>query len=415
MKHLLILLTALLLVTCKRTIDDPAVTPTPTPPKPFVPKFIIDKAGVHNGASLGVQPGDTVAIQAGTYTNLILQGFVGAPGKPIIFLNYKGQVQIKGTTQNNGNFSINGCSYFVLTGSGTEGVQYGFDVSSTYKDVSALVVAGKSTNCEITRVEVSQSGFAGMMIKTDPSKNDPTTWLGNFVMKDVHVHDNYVHDTLGEGFYIGNSFWNTGLNGLYPHEIQGLHLHHNIVKRAGCEGIQYSCSPGASVHHNRVSQTGISPFSNSQNAGVQISGGSSGEFYNNTIDSAQGVGLIIVGAVRSGDSLVVRNVLVTNSNQFAGADKLPAETCAVFADERNTPPGVVVGGRLIFQNITVEGARLDGIRLYNQSQSNIIRKSIVRGFTRSAIDRSPKSVPLLEVENYFGVITAPAGIGYQTN
>lgn len=428
MERLLILLTAVLLVMCKMDVSIPVVsqvpalnlTRNPNPSlnlrsQPYIPKFIIDKAGLHNGASLGVQPGDTVGIMTGTYVNLILEKFVGAPGKPIVFMNYKGRVLIKGTTQNNGNFSINGCSYFVLSGSGVTDVRYGFRVSSTYQDVSALVIADKSTNCEIARIEVAQSGFAGMMIKTDPTAKDPSAWLGNFVMQDVNIHDNYVHDTLGEGLYVGNSFWNDGNNGLFPHEIHGLQLHHNLVERSGAEGIQYSCSPGATVHHNIIISTGISPFSNHQNAGVQISGGSSGEFYSNAIDSARGVGLIIVGAIRDGDSLLIRNVLVAHSNVFAGTDKLPVETCGVFVDERSCPPGIRAGGKLTFENVTVYGGRLDGFRLYNQDQSNVICKSVVRGFSRSAIARSPGTVPLIESDNYSGTGVVPTGIGYQGN
>ncbi|QJW90139.1 right-handed parallel beta-helix repeat-containing protein [Spirosoma taeanense] len=379
----------------------------------FTPKRIITSGGQYDGTRMGVGPGDTVGIQ-GTLPNLILKDFTGAPGKPIVFINYGDKAVIQGTTRNNGNFTISGCSYILVTGSGVAGIRHGFEVSSTFKDVSALVVAGKSTNIEIERVEVSQSGFAGMMIKTDPNKNDESTWLNKFVMQDVHVHHNYVHDTRGEGLYIGNSFWNKGRNGMYPHEIRGLHVHHNVIENAGCEGIQYSCSPGARVHHNRISKTGVSPFSNSQNAGVQISGGSSGDFYQNTIDSAQGIGLIIVGALRGGDSLRISNVSVRHSNLFAGTGSLPAETCGVFVDERETPPGIPGGGTLLFTNVTVDGARLDGFRFYNETQQNVVSRCVVKNFTRSAFDRSPKTVPLLvDRRTITGAGVVAKGIGYQ--
>ncbi len=420
MKNVVLLLLAIaLLPTCRNNMNAPVVSPVANGPvttgdvSPYKPKFIIDKSGLYNGQKMGVQAGDTVGILTGDYANLILERFVGIPGRPIVFLNYKGRVAIRGTTQNSGNLSINGCSHFVLSGSGVAAIRYGFNVSSAYRDVSALVVSGKSTNCEISQVEVSQSGFAGMMIKTDPLAKDPSTWLGSFVMSAVTIHDNYVHDTLGEGLYIGNSFWNSGQNGLYPHEIYGLDVHHNVIERSGAEGIQYSCAPGARVHHNRVVNTGINPFASHQNAGVQISGGSSGEFYANTIDSARGVGLIIVGAIRKGDSLLIQNVLITHSNIFAGDDKLRAETCAVFIDNRSSPPGIGIGGKLTFQNVTVDGARLDGIRLYNETQSNVIRKSIIRGYKRSAFDRSPQTVSLTEQDNFTGLGLVQQGIGYQ--
>ncbi|RIV20346.1 right-handed parallel beta-helix repeat-containing protein [Fibrisoma montanum] len=393
--------------------------PTPTPaPKPaqrqWVPKFTISKPGMYDGASIGVKPGDTIGV-AGTLSNLILRNVKGAPGKPVVILNYGGVATIRGKTQNNGNLSMQGCAFIKFSGSGVDSIRYGFRIGSEWKDVSALVLSNKTTNVEIERVEIDTSGFAGIMAKTDPAKGDPSTWLGNFVMQDLSIHDCYVHDTRGEGLYIGNSFWNGGMNGLYPHEIHGLQVYNNLIERAGCEGIQYSCSPDASVHHNTVRVTGISPFSNAQNAGVQISGGSSGTFEHNTIEGAAGIGLIVVGACRAGDTLHIRNVLVKNSNVFAGTDKLPAETAGVFCDERGTPPGIGVGGLLVFENVTVDGARLDGFRLYNEKMQNVIRQSVIRNFTRFAVDRSPKTVPVSESGNVVGNGAVPVGVGYQEN
>ena len=109
-----------------------------------------------------------------------------------------------------------------------------------------LKLDGLSTNFEVDHIEVSNVSFAGIMAKTDPNCDDATI-RGNFTMYDVLLHDNYVHDTRGEGFYVGNSFWDgmersCGIR--LPHEIKGLKVYNNIVEDTGCtfQGWRSGCS-----------------------------------------------------------------------------------------------------------------------------------------------------------------------------
>ncbi|RIV27399.1 right-handed parallel beta-helix repeat-containing protein [Fibrisoma montanum] len=393
------LLLTLLLSNCKPAEDKPtAPAPTPQPGSSvFKPKFIIDKSGLHDGVAMGVKPGDTIGIKAGEYTFFRFRNFTGSEDKPIVFINYEGLVRVYSTEVNQSNVSFSSSRYFVLTGQGAANIPYGFKIGAPYKDVSALVIAGKSSDVDINRVEIDTAGFAGIMAKTDPAANDPTTWRGNFTMYNVKVHHNYVHDTRGEGLYIGNSFWNEGVNKtLFPHEIQGLEIHHNLIERAGCEGIQYACAANSSVHDNKVKTSGLSPFAAYQDNGVQIGGGVSGEFYNNEIDKARNIGLIIVG---HRGPLNVYNNLITNSG-----------TCGVFVDERaNSVPGVSIK----FTNVTVDGAGEDAFRFYNETQKNEVSKTVTRNYKRFLFDRSPKTVPLVESGNYDGTGAAPKGVGYQ--
>ena len=53
-------------------------------------------------------------------------------------------------------------------------------------------------------VEIKNTGFAGIMAKTDPTCSNPKTWrTGGYILQNLNLHHNYIHDTFGEGMYIG--------------------------------------------------------------------------------------------------------------------------------------------------------------------------------------------------------------------
>lgn len=258
--------------------------------------------------------------------------------------------------------AFQGSRYFKISGTGDSRYQYGIRISQTGSGISGLNITAKSSDCEVNNLEVFNTGFAGIMIKTDPTC-DPSTQRANFTMYNVYVHHNYVHDTTGEGFYIGNSFWNEGqartCNGqsvkLLPHNIIGLEISYNRVENSGCEGIQYACAPNSRVHHNTVYNAGIKPFDAYQDNGVQIGGGVSGYFYNNVIRKAQGMGLIVVGHL--GPNYIYNNVIAE------------ARDKGIFVDERTgSLPNVLVQ----IANNTVATSVNESIQLYNETQTTSI-------------------------------------------
>ncbi|WP_240163668.1 right-handed parallel beta-helix repeat-containing protein [Spirosoma taeanense] len=314
-----------------------------------------------------IGPGATVCIQAGNYDYLRLNNFVGTADNPIKFVNCGGLVDVNYPTGSTTGIAFQGCRYFRITGTGDSNYSYGIRISKTGQSISGLNITTLSTDCEVDHLEVSNTGFAGIMIKTDPTC-DPATQRGNFTMYNVKVHHNYVHDTIGEGFYIGNSFWNNGhprtCEGqsvrLPPHEIIGLEISYNRSENTGCEGIQYACAPNSRVHHNTVINAGIQPFDPNQDNGVQIGGGVSGWFYNNTIQKAAGVGLIIVGHL--GPNYAYNNI-ITNTGENG-----------IFVDERT---GTLANVDIVLANNTVITTANEGIQLYNETQNNYIFNSVI--------------------------------------
>lgn len=265
-----------------------------------------------------------------------------------------------------------------------------------------ITVGALSSDCELDHIEVGAAGFAGIMAKTDPNC-DSTTWRGNFTMYNVKIHDNYIHDTGGEGLYVGNSFYGGGMtvscNGenkvVFPHNIYGLEIYNNRLERTGCEGIQYSCAPDAQVHDNFVQTSGQSPFANYQDNGVQIGGGAGGDFYNNVIINSPGMGLIVVG--HYGNNRIFNNVI-----NGAGADGL-------FCDDR---PGTVAGTFVQISNNTINNTNRDAIRLYDEVNVNTVVNNVMTNYGRNQVGRPitlMQGATVTQAGNYTPVSASAAG------
>lgn len=330
--------------------------------------FTITKSGHYSTRQLNnVQPGQTVCVQAGQYSYLRFTDLQGAPGAPIRIVNCGGAVNVP----NNAYYPVVqfvNCQHVVFSGAGDAATPYGFVLSNSGTSAAAaLHVTGRSSDVEIERVDVSNNHFAGIMIKTDPGC-DASFYRENFTMHNVKVHDCYVHDTGGEGLYIGHSFWDSGVRvtcdgvqkTVYPHEIHGLEVYNNRVERTGCEGIQYGCAPGAKVHHNTITNAGLSPFASYQNSGMQIGAGSSGECYNNVIVSAPGNGIPIIGF---NGNLKVYNNVIANIGSIG-----------IFADDR---VGCQPGAYLALLNNTLVNCRDYGIRLYDEINANTVANNVI--------------------------------------
>ncbi len=297
---------------------------------------------VIDGKALRLKPGSIIGLSSAIkYRSLEFHNIVGTKEQPIIIKNCGGTANITADDPWHA-IKTQDSKYFRITGGSVESV-YGIKVQG---GEMGLKLDGFSTNFEIDHVEVSNATFAGLMAKTDPTC-DNATLRGNFTMYDVLIHDNYVHHTGGEGFYIGNSFWdgmNLGCGKRLPHEIKGLKVYNNIVSNTGWEGIQVGCAiSGTEIYNNTVKNYGTANIPH-QNNGVQIGSGTGGVFRDNLIKKGTGNGLIVMG---TGDNMIYNNIIVD-----AGEN-------GIFCDERYTP-----GEGFKFINNTILNPKNDGIRLY---------------------------------------------------
>lgn len=316
-----------------------------------------ERTHVIDGLLLGIKPGDVICLNAAiAYKNLLFRNIVGSATAPVIIKNCGGTATLTATGLSFG-LKTQNSRYFKLTG-GTTANTYGIKIIDGHIGVA---LGDLSTNFEVDHIEVQGSGFAGMMAKTDPTC-DPATARENFTMKNISLNSNYVHDTGGEGFYVGNSFFQAGVNtdcGIrYPHEIHYLRLFNNIVKNSGWDGIQVGCATvGAKVYGNTIENYGVTNTYNQRN-GMQLGEGTGGLCYGNFIKQGAGNGMNILG---TGTNVIYNNIIVAAGDH------------GIFCDERYTP-----GSGFKFINNTIINPKSDGIRLYAEKvPMNVVINNVI--------------------------------------
>jgi|GEM_PF-1418070 len=258
-----------------------------------------------------VKPGQTICLAAGKRSRLRLANFHGSESKYLTIKNCGGQTLLQNSPSGYG-FAFSNCKYFKLTGTGDKKHKYGIKIDGTPKGSSGLVFGSKSTDFEVEYIEITRAGFAGIMSKTDPNCSQRD--LRSFTQRNTHFHHNYIHDVGGEGFYVGYfAFPSRTITcsnkkvTIYPHPIENVSIHHNILIRTGWDAIQLGSAPkNASIHHNIV-ENFATANETYQKSGIQLNAGAAADIYNNIIIKGTGPGIAAFGY---GGSKVYNNLIV---------------------------------------------------------------------------------------------------------
>ncbi len=310
-----------------------------------------------------LQPGDTGCIQAGTYPYISLSGIVGTASQPITITNCGGQVINTGNNGQSYCYRIVNSRFFKFTGTGAPGINYGFKAywKGGFTGVG-ISVKDSTSDYEIDHFE-AQNVQNGFLCKIDPYNCDPGTWSTGWTIKNISFHDNYVHNTTGEGYYIINTSSTVTVNDctgkaitVEPVKASGVKVYNNICDSTGWDGIQVAASANAEIYNNRVTNYGRSNLA-SQQAGIILGGKSNGSVYNNYINNGTGEGLEIFG---TGDVYIYNNVI---SN--AGWDGTSSKQDAIAVDDRPQPYNWYAGLRVYVINNTIVNAARNAIHLFN--------------------------------------------------
>ena len=235
-------------------------------------------------------PGDTICIPSGTYRGIRFYDFEGTETDPVVIKNCGGQVIIDESQYSGIDFQRS--KYIHLTGSGDSNYQYGFDVIDTGGGSVGVNLQNLSTDIEVDHVEVSHAGFAGIMAKTDPQCSRPETWRRNgFIMKNLNIHHNYIHDTGGEGVYIGftggyklNSNRSCSGDYIYGHWLEDVDVHHNVFEAIDWDAIQLNLVRSNGVIRNNIVKDYGTDGRWGQSFAMSIGGGTY-SIYNNFIEN----------------------------------------------------------------------------------------------------------------------------------
>lgn len=220
-------------------------------------------------------------IPAGEYKSILLKNLPDRSlDAPLIITNQGGQVKVGGMEANY-NIAIGGGSGWIFTGRydpvsetgdaafvghracdyGSARGNYGIWVDGAFDNAPHGVAVGdRATDYQIEFFEVERVSFAGIMLKSDDT--------GDATMRNVSVHDTYVHDVFSEGMYIGST------QAEPQHSFENLRLYNNRIMRTGSESFQIGqLGDGCEIFNNVFAMGGMAwknPWSSYQDGGAQI-------------------------------------------------------------------------------------------------------------------------------------------------
>lgn len=276
-----------------------------------------------DGRKSGIRPGEVVCLKGNIDKRITFRNILGTEEAPVIIRNWQGTVKI--TSDDAFGLKFVNSKHFKLLGDGSS-EPYGIVV--TTEKGYFISMESFTSDFEIAHVEIAgpspnglgeNSGFAGLIVKTSPyedcelfSDSTRRAWI----MRNVFIHDNYIHDTGGEGMYIGHGFYkgreesrcvHQGM--LYSHSIKNLKIYHNLLENIGYDGIQIKNADSAvTVYGNIVRNYGTRQH-NAHNEGLFIGEGTTGQFHNNIIDTGTGNGCKIqaIGNLDFHDNLILNS------------------------------------------------------------------------------------------------------------
>lgn len=327
-------------------------------------------------SQFNIQPGDTICIPAGDYPNLSIGHLNGSPEAPVVIQNCGGVVRIGVNNTGGYTFLIGShSSYFEINGSGTPGIEYGFELVGTPTSegggaVNGIILQEHTDHFEVHHVFINHVRGSGLVCLTRAVCDDPSTWRQNYVMEDIKIHHIKVVGTGLEGFYIGRTADYQVDNSctpdtLYNPLIKDIEIYDNTFDSTGNDAIQLALAYYGTnlIHDNYINYPGING-GYGQGMGILIGGNTRAEVYNNVINHAQSLPVQILG---SGLTKFYNNV-ICNSNTDGmqiGGGNIYIEPTAVWVFN-NTFVNIKGNG------IIVWGTPTDTInRFYNNLMVNI--------------------------------------------
>jgi hypothetical protein len=248
----------------------------------------------------GIKGGDTLLLKAGLRDALQFSDIHGQAGSYIVIINDAGLCDIHNTLLSYG-ISFRNCSYIKLCGGGSRDHTYGIKIAEVSLPGAGLGISFRTDNIEICNIEICHTNGPGILCKTEPDCN---TSASNYTQYNTSIHHNYIHHTGTEGMYIGSSAFegvkvsfDTAQYLRMPPTLCYLDIYDNIVEYTGWDGIQVCYSAHVRCYSNII-RYDSQKDENWQNTGLIIGGGTSGEFYGNTIEHGKGYGINCFGRGR---------------------------------------------------------------------------------------------------------------------
>lgn len=216
---------------------------------------------------------------------------------------------------------MDACEHVVFDGRGYNNLKKGFKMIAMPEFSNIAIQAGGLTHeLEFFEIEIEKADFSGFMIKTDPDANYPAAWYDNFKFNRLLTHHCYVHDTLGEGMYLGyyGTGWMKGVNSkgeevnYRAHHLYNCRIYRNDFIDQGYDSFQMNNAEDVEICYNRFINGGLR-MEKDQTSGLSIS--ISGKLYNNLICDHFGPGIQfgIMGELEMFNNIICQGDLVSSA------------------------------------------------------------------------------------------------------
>jgi hypothetical protein len=320
----------------------------------------------------GVRPGDTIILLPGQKSFLTIRFLHGTAMAPIVIINTQGLVAVSGYYFG---IKLDSCSFLKLSGRGDAALNYGIKV---YDVAGAGVsIEGLSTDIEMEGLEISKSSLTGIFAKSDPDCQFNST-RDKYTMRNLSIHDNYIHLSGMEGMYIGNTSYSgkvINCNGkdtlVYPHLLKNVHIYNNRVERTGWDGIQVSSADSAcDIHDNYIQNDSEAEYWN-QMSGILAGGGSRCDCYNNVVKDGKGDGIEIFTL---GGQNIYNNLIINAGRNYHPDSLLAYQKHGIFVGHDST----VAGSSFTIAYNTIISPKNEGVKFDNfPSRNNVISNNLI--------------------------------------
>ncbi|MCF3651699.1 right-handed parallel beta-helix repeat-containing protein [Synoicihabitans lomoniglobus] len=367
-----------------------------------------------NDVPNNLAPGDTIYIEAHTRKFIRIKNLTqGTAANPITITNTGGQFILEApspTDATSKGIGLLGVQHVILKGTPDPGnYDYGIKIASTKNGATGIKIGHNgqtgedfvgSFDVEVTGIEIGNTGFAGIQAKCEIAAADLPE--EGYIMEDIHIHHNYIHDVHGEGLYIG---WTSSGH----HDMGNVTINDNLIVNAGWDGIQLTtCREGGLIYNNIILGYGVNSYTAEennipyywQNSGIGVSG-STLDIHHNWVQAVSEYAGAAVSVSTYGDTTVTNNVLI--GGDFSSD---PAED-GIYISEGSTPP---MGATITIANNTVIEPERDGIHITNTVSlpvaftNNIVAHPITGGY---AVDNT--GTALTATTNLYTATVAAAG------
>lgn len=318
-----------------------------------------------------VKPGDEICIQDGERWYLKFVDFHGTKDNPIVIKNDWWLVSID--TDHTYGLALSDSSFVYIRWDWESSYNYGIKVRAP-KAWHVVSIGDWSTDIEISNIEIYghnyDESYSALWVKTDPKcGSDFVRW--KFEMKNISVHDNYIHD-INQWFYFGWTFFtrviDCGWYNIQWHLIQWVKIYNNTIERVGQDWLQVSSAISTNwkceIYDNYLQDTSLRNLTNQKSA-ITIWWWSKCDVYDNTSINSNGPGVLFLGY----EWKIYNNLIVNAGKNLDNIDW-------IFVDHRSGDD-YINWSIEIFDNTILNPAR-NWIRFYNKyTINNIIENNLI--------------------------------------